>query len=59
MRPTKPGWFQAAVVNRSVVAGVLVLAGYLGMTWKERKAREEEARAALACETENLLKANQ
>ncbi|MCP9463692.1 MAG: ATP-binding protein [Nitrospira sp.] len=59
VRPTKPGRFQAAVVNRSVVAGVLLLVGYLGMTWEERKAREAEARAALARETENLLKANQ
>jgi two-component system NtrC family sensor kinase len=42
-----------------VVAGVLLLVGYLGMTWEERKAREAEARAALARETENLLKANQ
>ncbi|MCP9455315.1 MAG: ATP-binding protein [Nitrospira sp.] len=59
VRPTKPGRFQAAVVNRSVVAGVLLLVGYLGMMWEERKVREEEARAALARETENLLKANQ
>ncbi|MCP9448464.1 MAG: ATP-binding protein [Nitrospira sp.] len=59
VRPTKPGRFQAAVVNRSVVAGVLLLVGYLGMSWEERKAREAEARAALARETENLLKANQ
>ncbi|MCP9470776.1 MAG: ATP-binding protein [Nitrospira sp.] len=59
VRPTKPGRFQAAVVNRSVVAGVLLLVGYLGMSWEERKAREEEARAALAREAENLLKANQ
>lgn len=59
VRPTKPGRFQAAVVNRSVVVGVLLVVGYLGMTWEERKAREAEARAALARETENLLKANQ
>jgi len=59
VRPTKPGRFQAAVVNRSVVAGVLLLVGYLGMSWEERKAREAEVRAALARETENLLKANQ
>ena len=58
LQPTKPGRFQAAVINRSVVAGVLLLVAYLGMSWEERKAREEEARAALARQTENLLKAN-
>jgi len=58
LQPTKPGRFQAAVINRSVVVGVLLLVGYLGMNWEERKAREEAARAALAQETENLLKAN-
>jgi len=41
-----------------VVAGVLLVVAYIGMTWEERKAREEAARAALARETENLLKAN-
>ncbi len=58
LQPTKPGRFQAAVINRSVVAGVLLVVAYIGMTWEERKAREEAARAALARETENLLKAN-
>jgi len=58
MQPTKPGRFQSAVINRSVVAGVLLVVAYIGMTWEERKAREEAARAALALETENLLKAN-
>ena len=58
MQPTKPGRFQAAVINRSLVAGVLLVVAYIGMTWEERKAREEAARAALAQETENLLKAN-
>jgi two-component system, NtrC family, sensor kinase len=58
MQPTKPGRFQAAVINRSLVAGVLLIVAYIGMTWEERKAREEAARAALAQETENLLKAN-
>jgi len=58
LQPTKPGRFQAAVINRSVVVGVLLLVAYLGMSWEERKAREAEARAALASETENLLKAN-
>jgi signal transduction histidine kinase len=58
MQPTKPGRFQAAVINRSVVAGVLLVVAYIGMTWTERKTREEAARAALARETENLLKAN-
>ena len=58
LQPTKPGRFQAAVINRSVVVGVLLLVAYLGMSWEERKAREEAARAALARETKNLLKAN-
>ncbi len=58
LQPTKPGRFQAAIINRSVVVGVLLLVAYLGVSWEERKAREEAARAALARETENLLKAN-
>jgi two-component system, NtrC family, sensor kinase len=58
LQPTKPGRFQAALINRSVVVSVLLLVAYLGMSWEERKAREEAARAALACETESLLKAN-
>jgi signal transduction histidine kinase len=58
LQPTKPGRFQAAVINRSVVVGVLLLVAYLGVSWEERKAREEAARAALARQTENLLKAN-
>ena len=58
MQPTKPGRFQSAVINRSVVAGVLLVVAYIGTTWEERKTREEAARAALARETEKLLKAN-
>ena len=58
MQPTKPGRFQSSVINRSVVAGVLLVVAYIGMTWEERKTREAAARAALAQETENLLKAN-
>jgi signal transduction histidine kinase len=58
MQPTKPGRLQSAVINRSVVAGVLLVVAYIGMTWEERKTREELARVALARETENLLKAN-
>lgn len=58
LQPTKPGRFQTAVINRSVVVGVLLSVAYLGVSWEERKAREEAARAALARETENLLKAN-
>jgi signal transduction histidine kinase len=58
MQPTKPGRFQSAVINRSVVAGVLLIVAYIGMTWVDRKTREAAARAALARETENLLKAN-
>ena len=58
LQPTKPGRFQSAVINRSVVVGVLLSVAYLGVSWEERKAREEAARAALARETESLLKAN-
>jgi signal transduction histidine kinase len=58
MQPTKPGRFQAAVINRTVVAGVLVMVAYMGMTREERKAREETARQALAQQTESLLRAN-
>ena len=58
LQPTKPGRFQTAVINRSVVAGVLLVVAYIGMAWEERKTREAAARAALARETENLLKAN-
>ena len=58
MQPTKPGRFQAAVINRTVVAGVLLVVAYIGMTWEERKTREERARAALAQQTESLLRAN-
>jgi signal transduction histidine kinase len=58
MQPTKPGRFQSAVINRSVVAGVLLVVAYIGMTWVERKTREAAARAALSRQTENLLKAN-
>ncbi len=58
LQPTKPGRFQAAVINRSVVVGVLLAVASLGVSWEERKAREAAARAALARQTDNLLKAN-
>jgi signal transduction histidine kinase len=58
MQPTKPGRFQAAVINRTVVAGVLIMVAYMGFTREERKAREESARQALAQQTESLLRAN-
>ena len=58
LHPTKPGRFQAAVINRSVVAGVLIAVAYILMTREERKEREEAARAALSQQTENLLRAN-
>ena len=58
LQPTKPGRFQSAVINRTVVVGVLLIVAYIGMSWEERKAREEAARAALARQTENLLRAN-
>jgi signal transduction histidine kinase len=47
LRPHKPGRFVAAVINRTVVAGVLIGVAYFAMTREERKAREEEARAEL------------
>ncbi len=47
LSPTKPGRFVAAVINRSVVAGVLLGVAYFAMTREERKAREEAARAEL------------
>ncbi|HXF91219.1 MAG TPA: ATP-binding protein [Nitrospiraceae bacterium] len=58
LRPTKPGRFVSAVINRTVVACVLGIVAYVSMTGEERKAREEAARAALALQTENLLRAN-
>jgi signal transduction histidine kinase len=58
MQPTKPGRFQAAVINRTVVAGVLVMVAYMGLTREERKAREESTRQVLAQQTESLLRAN-
>jgi signal transduction histidine kinase len=58
LRPTKPGRFVSAVINRTVVAGVLIGVAYLAMTREERKAREEAARAELALQSQNLLKAN-
>jgi signal transduction histidine kinase len=58
MRPTKPGRFVSAVINRTLVVCVLGGVAYLGLTWEERKAREEAARAALALQTDNLLKAH-
>ncbi|MFM8552264.1 MAG: sensor histidine kinase [Nitrospiraceae bacterium] len=47
LRPTKPGRFVSALINRSVVAGVLVGVAYLAMTREERKGREDAARAEL------------
>lgn len=50
--------FTTVVINRTMVVCVLIGVAYIGMTWEERKAREEAARAALARQTENLLQAN-
>ncbi len=58
LRPAKPGRFVSALINRTVVACVLGIVAYISMTGEERKAREEAARAALALQTENLLRAN-
>jgi two-component system NtrC family sensor kinase len=58
LRPTKPGRFVSAMINRTVVAGVLIAVAYFAMTREERKAREEAARSELALQTEHLLRAN-
>ena len=58
LRPTKPGRFVSALINRTVVASVLIAVAYFAMTREERKAREEAARSELAGQTENLLRAN-
>ncbi len=58
LRPAKPGRFVSAVINRTVVVCVLGIVAYVSMTGEERKAGEEAARAALALQTENLLRAN-
>ena len=50
--------FTAVVFNRIMVACVLTGVAYIGVTWEERKAREEAAKAALATQTEHLLLAN-
>ena len=50
--------FTAVVFNRTMVVCVLAGVAYIGVTWEERKAREEAARAALATQTEHLLLAN-
>jgi signal transduction histidine kinase len=57
-QPTKPGRFKAALINRVYVVAVLCSVAYVAFTWERRKAREAEARAALAEQTENLLRAN-
>lgn len=50
--------FTTVVFNRIMVVCVLAGVAYIGVTWEERKAREEAARAALAEQTEHLLRAN-
>jgi two-component system NtrC family sensor kinase len=50
--------FTTVVINRTMVVCVLIGVAYIGMTWEERKAREEAARTALARQTEKLLQAN-
>ena len=50
--------FTAVVFNRTMVVVVLTGVAYMGVTWEERKAREEAAQSALATQTENLLRAN-
>ena len=49
--------FTAVVFNRTMVVVVLTGVAYMGVTWEERKAREEAAQSALATQTENLLRA--
>ena len=51
--------FTTVVINRTLVVCVLIGVAYIGMAWEERKAREEAARAALAKQTENLLRATE
>lgn len=58
LQPTKPGRFVSALINRTMVVGVLVGVAYFAMTREEHKAREEAARAELAMQTEHLLRAN-
>ncbi|MCE3222542.1 MAG: putative Histidine kinase [Nitrospira sp.] len=50
--------FTAVVFNRTMVVCVLAGVAYIGVTWEERKAREEAAQAALATQSEHLLRAN-
>lgn len=50
--------FTAVVFNRTMVVCVLIGVAYIGVTWEERKAREEAAQSALATQTEHLLRAN-
>jgi two-component system NtrC family sensor kinase len=50
--------FTAVVFNRTMVVCVLAGVAYLGLTWEERKAREEAAQSALATQTEHLLRVN-
>ena len=40
--------FTAVVFNRTMVVWVLMGVAYIGVTWEERKAREEAARASNA-----------
>lgn len=58
LTPTKPGRFLAALINRTVVVGVLIGVAYFAFTREQRKAREEAARTELALQTEHLLRAN-
>jgi hypothetical protein len=37
---------------------VLLIVAYIGVSWEETEGPEEAARAALARQTENLLRAN-
>lgn len=50
--------FTAVVFNRTMVVCVLAGVAYIGVTWEERKAREEAAQSALATQSEHLLRAN-
>ena len=55
MQPTKPGRFQSAVINRSVVAGVLLVVAYIGMTWGGNARQERQRHVPLSPgETQNL-----
>ncbi|MFM7841415.1 MAG: sensor histidine kinase [Nitrospira sp.] len=56
LQPTKKRErFTAVLINRTLVVGILTGVAYFAMTREERKAREEEARAALLAVNAQLV----